>query len=216
MPASISKVERHQLDAWSVRALQHVSKVFMGLFSYLRFRIKVTGQEHLWPTSENSAPILVVCNHSSGWDIPILTFHLRWRLMSYMAKKELWDTPWGHWYYTHVCAIAVNRNKVEVSTIRSCRTVLQTPGWALTLFPEGTRATGGNLGDVKQGAAAIAAMNKVPVLPVAISYSADNKRAGMAIRPVLPVIEGETATELGERIKVALLEAKTASDSLVS
>jgi 1-acyl-sn-glycerol-3-phosphate acyltransferase len=210
----IQKPERAHLDSWKPRALQAVSKVFMGLFSYLRFRITVTGQEHLWPTSEDSQPVLVVCNHSSGWDIPILTYHLRWRLLSYMAKQELWYTAFGRWYYTTVCAVAVNRAKMEVSTLRSCKTVLHTPGWALVIFPEGTRHKGGNLDEMKQGAAVIAAMNKVPVLPVAISYSADGKRAGMSIQPMLPVIEKETAEALGERIKAALHQAKLASEAL--
>ena len=86
------------------------------------------------------------------------------RRVHFMAKKELFETPWSRWYMASGNAFPVERGKMDLTAIKTALRILQ-GGQLLVIFPQGTR--GGM--DAKSGASFLALKAKVPVIPVGIS-----------------------------------------------
>lgn len=185
------------------RVVHVLSKYLFFAVACWRWRLRVVGWQHL--PQQSDGPLMMVCNHSSEWDILVLGGIFRNRYISFMAKEELFKKPFGHWYFLTVGTFAVNRKKAEVSSIRSAKTVLNQPGCTLVIFPEGTRQSGGTVRQVKQGAAMIAAMNKVPVLPMGIHYDAASNQAVIVLEPVIPA--GDSVEYYGEHIPQGMANA---------
>lgn len=137
---------------WSV-----VSPVLHG---YLRGRIY--GAENV----PKDGPLVVVSNHASDFDPPIVSCSLR-RPVAFMAKEELFKIPVLKQGIELYGAYPVKRGSADRSAIRAAINCL-TEGWAVGLFLQGTRTTDARITEPKLGAALIAAKAKVPLLPVSL------------------------------------------------
>lgn len=142
----------YHLFKWSV-----VSPV---LCTYLRGRIY--GAENV-PQQD---PLIVVANHASDFDPPIVSSCVR-RPVSYMAKEELFQVPVLSQAIRLYGAYPVKRGSADRSAIRAALQQLD-QGWAVGVFLQGTRTADGRIPDPKLGAALIAAKAQVPLLPVSL------------------------------------------------
>lgn len=86
-----------------------------------------------------------------------------------MAKEELFKVFILGALIKKLGAFPVKRNKADLGAIKHALKLLE-KGGILGLFPEGTRARNGELGELHNGAALIALMSKKPVLPVSIKW----------------------------------------------
>lgn len=119
-------------------------------------------------------PVVVVVNHASHLDPPLVGIAFTSRALCYMAKKELWEKGLLGWFLTQIAAIPVARDAQEdrrtfMTAVRRLR-----DGEPVLLFPEGTRSSTGVMQPFQIGAAAIAA--SVPgtrILPVLITGAYD-------------------------------------------
>ena len=66
-------------------------------------------------------------------------------------------------------AFSVNREKLEVSTIKTARDVLKTKRWTLGIFPQGGIRKNKKIENVNKGFAALAKMVGVDILPIGIT-----------------------------------------------
>lgn len=117
--------------------------------------------------------ILVVSNHQSQWDIPLLYVALSERTLNFVAKESLFRVPFfgkAMLAAGHVPIDRSNRRKsmqsidLAVESATSERTVV--------IFPEGTRAHDlSSLQEFKIGGIIIALKTGLPVAPVIISGS---------------------------------------------
>lgn len=130
------------------------------LHSYLRGRIE--GAENV-PVQ---GPLIVVSNHASDFDPPILSAVVR-RPVSYMAKEELFEVPVLRRAIALYGAYPVKRGSPDRSAIRAAMAQLEN-GWAIGIFLTGTRTIDGRIDQAKLGAAMIAAKMQVPLLPVSL------------------------------------------------
>lgn len=135
--------------------------LFALLFRLLRIRLRVDGREH-----EPAPPYLVVANHASEADIPLVGLALRARV-SFMAKDELRRLPPVRWWVLANGSFFVRRGAADREAVREAVRRLRA-GWAVCLFAEGTRSRDGRLGPFLEGAAYVALKSGVPVLPVGI------------------------------------------------
>ena len=142
----------YHLFKWSV-----VSPV---LHAYLRGRIY--GAEHVPQTG----PLLVVANHASDFDPPIVSNCVK-RPVSYMAKEELFQVPVLRQAIQLYGAYPVKRGSADRSAIRAALKQLEA-GWAVGVFLQGTRTVDGRISNPKLGAALLAAKAQVPILPVSL------------------------------------------------
>lgn len=123
---------------------------------------RVEGREHIPP----EGPVLLCCNHLSAWDPPVVGCAAT-RQVYFMAKRELWRIPVLRTVITALGAYPVDRDRVDISTVRRSLQILE-QGGTLGLFPEGTRSRTGRLGPLRSGAAKLALRTGAAVVPMAI------------------------------------------------
>jgi 1-acyl-sn-glycerol-3-phosphate acyltransferase len=129
---------------------------------YTYFRGKVIGAENV-PTKN---PFLVVCNHASYFDPPIVSCAVQ-RPVAYMAKAELFNIPLLSSAIRLYGAYPVKRGSSDRTAIRAALDALD-KGWGVGIFLQGTRTPDGTITKPKLGAAMIAAKSQVPLLPLAL------------------------------------------------
>ncbi len=160
------------MDRFTSPGVARVRKVAQrGLLKPLVWRlVRVTtqGEEDI---KDLKAPFIVVANHSSHLDAPLVIGALPYRLARYLAAGAaadyFFDVQWRKWLTTlFFNAFAIERNS-EGKRGGSSKALLERDV-PLLIFPEGGRSKTGVMGKFKPGAAALAINTKVPCLPIAL------------------------------------------------
>ncbi|TVP63690.1 MAG: 1-acyl-sn-glycerol-3-phosphate acyltransferase [Nodularia sp. (in: Bacteria)] len=145
------------------------------------FRGRIYGVENV----PKSGPMVVVSNHASYFDPPIVSNCVR-RPVAYMAKEELFEVPVLAQAIKLYGAYPVSRGSGDRNTIRAALEYLNN-GWAVGVFLQGTRTPDGKVTDPKRGAALLAAKAKAPFLPVSLWGSEKILQKGSAIPRAVPL-----------------------------
>ncbi|HMA65589.1 MAG: lysophospholipid acyltransferase family protein [Fibrobacterota bacterium] len=151
---------------FSLKAARYVALTWnFNLLWIAGIKLKVSGLEKL----QKNKRYVFIANHQSGLDIPVLYAGLN-RLISFIAKKELFYIPifgWGMVVVGHIWIDRSNARKARDSIMRAVKH-LQKAQVSLILFPEGTRSADGSIGEFKKGSFSLALQAGVEVVPVAI------------------------------------------------
>ncbi len=132
----------------------------VGALAWVMFRPRVTGAANV----PRSGPALIVSNHQSLWDIPVVGIS-QGRTLRYMAKSELWKVrPFGA-FIAAGGAFPVRRGEPDRDAFRTVHETMVNGG-VVGVFIEGHRQA--QLAEAKAGAGRIAVVEAVPVVPVAI------------------------------------------------
>ena len=133
------------------------------------WQVQLTGHKSV---TNPRRPYVVVSNHQSLADIPILS-HLPWE-MKWIAKKELFTVPFVGWMMRLAGDIPVDRAETR-SGARMLLTAMKylEQKCSVMFFAEGTRSPDGRVGRFNDGAFQLAIKAHVPILPVAIEGSFD-------------------------------------------
>lgn len=157
--------------------------------------VRILGRDRL---SELRGAFVVVANHSSHLDAPLIFTTLPRRLARYLAAGAaadyFFDVRWRKGLTAlFFNAFPIHRSGMERKTSEA-RALLQR-GVPLLVFPEGTRSRTGRIGTFKSGAAALANQTNVPCVPVAIIGAGIAHPRGSkwpkAGRPPVGVVYGE-------------------------
>lgn len=151
---------REPLESWILYHLLKWSVITPMLHTY--FRVRIYGAENV----PQQGPLIVVSNHASDYDPPILSVCMR-RPLAYMAKEELFKIPVLKQAISLYGAYPVKRGASDRAAIRSALSSLEN-GWAAGIFLDGTRTPGGKITEPKLGAALIAAKARAPLIPVSL------------------------------------------------
>lgn len=166
-------------------------------------------------------PYVVIANHSSHLDAPLIYGSLPRRLSKNLAAGAASDYFFDSWYKALPTALFFNSFPVERQGLRGRRGmagVLLNEGIPLLLFPEGTRSRTGAMASFKPGAAALSISRNVPVLPIALvgAYAAMPYGATVPVpgRPHVHVVfgrplraaPGEIAHQFSERLHRYVVE----------
>lgn len=111
-------------------------------------------------------PLILVTNHISSLEVPLLFVHLQPRKMIGLAKIETWNNKFIGWLFDLWDAIPVRRGEADLEAIRACLDVLK-DGDILAVAPEGTRSYNGRLLRAQPGIVLIALRSGASVLPMA-------------------------------------------------
>lgn len=162
--------------------LYHAFKwsVVSPMFNFY-FRGRVYGAENV----PKEGPLVVVSNHASYFDPPILSCCVG-RPVAYMAKEELFEIPIFKQAIQLYGAYPVKRQAADRSTIRAAINYLEA-GWATGVYLQGTRTPDERITDPKRGAALIAAKAKAPLLPVSLWGTSGIWQTGSAMPRLVPV-----------------------------
>ena len=124
--------------------------------------LKTEGLENI----DKNKKFVIASNHITGFD-PFLVAACLNLTIAYMAKVQLFETFWSMLLMDWCGAFAVDRDKVDVSTIKTALSIKKT-SWNLGLFPQGTRCNNGKLENITKGFASIAKKMNADILPVGI------------------------------------------------
>jgi 1-acyl-sn-glycerol-3-phosphate acyltransferase len=130
--------------------------------------VTVLGRERLEGVA---GPFVVVSNHASHLDAPLILGALPRRLSRYLAAGAAADYFFDVWWRKGLTSLFFNAFPVDRTGLRGRRglaTSLLDDGVPLLLFPEGTRSSTGEMGAFKPGAAALCISRDVPCLPIGI------------------------------------------------
>ena len=139
------------------------------LFVFPIFRFLFRGQTKGISNLPNTGGVVIVSNHGSHLDPPILG-HALGRPVAFMAKSELFNVPILSFIISACGAYPVKRGAGDREALRNASNRL-VEGWATGVFLDGTRQENGRVNDPKAGAALLAARTGSPILPVAIVNS---------------------------------------------
>lgn len=142
-----------------------VGRMTIAPLTNVAAHVKVYGKERVPITGG----VVIASNHFSWIDPPALGASCP-RTIYFMAKSEAHRVPGLGQLIRAFGTFSVRRGESDREAIRIMREVVR-DGLALGLFVEGTRQRSGVPGPVQPGAAMVAMLEHVPVIPVAIHGS---------------------------------------------
>ena len=128
----------------------------------LFYKIEYIGRENI-PSDGN---FIIAPNHISYLD-PFVVGEAVKKPIAFMGKKELFENKILAFLLDGLACFAVNREKLEVSTIN----VFKTNRWMLGIFPQGGIRRNRKIEKINKGFAVIAKQMKTDILPIGITGS---------------------------------------------
>jgi 1-acyl-sn-glycerol-3-phosphate acyltransferase len=148
------------------------------------FRLRTVGMERL----DALGPAVLVANHVS-WLDPIIIPVVLPRKPAVLAMEELWRMPVVSWVMRTYgpLAIPLRRGAVDTTALRRALDALRQGRW-LIVFPEGGIPQAGEVRRFHRGAAMLAAKANAPIVPIALTGTAD----ALPLGRVLPALKAIT------------------------
>lgn len=132
----------------------------MLVLGWLLFGFTVHGTENV----PERGPLILAANHRRYLD-PVFVSMAVPRRIQWMAKREVFVSLLGRFFF-FIGAFPVDRQKGGRAALKTALGLLAA-GWALGIFPEGTRRKAHRTEDTpKSGVAMLAARADAPILPV--------------------------------------------------
>lgn len=126
------------------------------------FRPRVRGRTNV-PVS---GAAIIAPVHRSNIDFGFTPF-VTDRKLFFMAKEELWKLKWFGRILTSWGVFPVHRSGTDRESVRRAEQVLR-DGQLLVMFPEGSRRSGADVGELMEGVAFLAARTGAPIVPIGI------------------------------------------------
>ena len=110
---------------------------------------------------------LILSSHQSYLDPPLLSLRLS-RATCYLAKSELFENRAFEWFIRRLNAFPVRQGAGDVGAMKQSIKLIQS-GWALAVFPEGSRTFDGSLQPAQKGVGLLVKRCRgVPCVPAVI------------------------------------------------
>jgi len=160
--------KRRGRGAWVEQRVREMARNWArGAFRRVRCEVEVQGAEHL----VTDGPLIVMSNHQDQYDIPLLMGYLG-RMVGFVAKKELFRIPGLAFWMRAIHSIPLDRADIRGSAkvYDTLGRTVKENGWALVLFPEGTRSRDpdGAVAPFKRGSLRVAEQHRIPIQPVSL------------------------------------------------
>jgi 1-acyl-sn-glycerol-3-phosphate acyltransferase len=110
-------------------------------------------------------PLILVCNHISDIEVPVVFPRLHPRPITGFAKSETWDNPILGSIFNIWEVIPIQRGHPDINALRRGLQVLER-GKILVITPEGTRSRNGCLRRGHPGVVTLALHSGAPILPM--------------------------------------------------
>ncbi|MCX8094249.1 MAG: 1-acyl-sn-glycerol-3-phosphate acyltransferase [Candidatus Goldbacteria bacterium] len=135
--------------------------IFFKLFYFL----KVKNKKYI----PKDGGLIIVANHSSFYDPPLIGCAILNRNLKFMARDTLFKPIWGQ-FLKWMGAFPIKRGVVDRTAYNTLINYIKN-GEAVVFFPEGTRNTDGVIKEGKPGTGMLIYNSKARVLPVYIHNS---------------------------------------------
>ena len=149
-------------------SLAIVNWAFRVIIFFAGTKVTVIGEENV-PTDR---AVLYIPNHRSYFDI-VLTYVRVPRPTGYIAKKEMERIPSLSQWMRNLHCLFLDRENIKegLKTILTAIEKIKS-GISICIFPEGTRSKDGKMLPFKEGSMKMATKTGCPIIPIAISNSA--------------------------------------------
>lgn len=141
-------------------------RFLVWLISHTMYRVRHEGLEHI----PDKGPAVIVCNHVSYVDAPLLAGAVR-RPVRFVMHKSIYRIPVLHFIFRigRAIPIAAEKDDAEIHrrAFESVREALG-QGDLVCIFPEGKLTTDGSLDTFRRGVERILGETPVPVVPMAL------------------------------------------------
>lgn len=117
-------------------------------------------------------PVLIVANHQSYFDPPLIGAPARQRQLDFIARGGLFRSRPLAWLMSALNATPIREQGGDTRAIRDVLARLAA-GRAVVIFPEGSRTPDGSVGEFKRGVALLVERAACPVVPVAVEGAFD-------------------------------------------
>jgi len=161
---------------------------------------------HRIPTD---GPVLLICNHQSHLDLPLVGVGLWRRHFHPMAKLDLFNNPAFGWLIRSLNAFPVDTSKSDVKSVRTAIELLR-QGQLVLIFPEGARTPTGRIQPFQEGMMLLIRRAKPTIVPAAIDGTWDIMPPGAA----RPKLTGHCGALYGEPIPAERLLGMTADEAM--
>ena len=179
----VAKINPHARDISCLRMVQWVFKLMLW----------ITGADISYIGRENvpkDRAVLYVGNHNSYFDI-LLTYSQCPGLTGYVAKSEMLRYPLLRDWMKRLYCVFLDRSDLRagMQMILTCIDYIKN-GISICIFPEGTRSKDGQMQPFHEGSLKMAAKTGCPIIPMAISNSAQIFENHMPfVRPCKVIVE---------------------------
>ena len=112
-------------------------------------------------------PAIIVCNHVSLMDPPILCNCFWFKRLSFLAASDLYKNKFLTFLFNGFRCIKVDRDNVSIKIIKDAKKIINN-GHSVCIFPEGHITRDQELSSFKSGAAMIATQSNAPIKQVYI------------------------------------------------
>ena len=163
---------------------RRIVKAILGPYLRIYHHLEIRGTENIPPRG----PALVVVNHASLLDVPVLMVLDPFPDTQTIVKASLFKIPGIGWLLAQWGAFPVERQGRDSSSVRAMLQVLRSGG-VMAVAAEGRRTRSGRLEPINPVLARIAASAGVPILPVGIGGTFEALAPGKVLpRPVKIVV----------------------------
>ena len=155
------------------------NRILTALNGMVLFSLRLAGVKYqitIPPNLPLHDPVIIVCNHQSMFDIPLLMWHLRRFTIKFIAKKELSrGIPSVSFALRNMGSLLIDRKdpKSAIPMIEEFGRASLSAHSSIGIFPEGTRAKDGLMKKFKVSGilALLRASPETPIVPVVINGS---------------------------------------------
>ncbi len=164
-----------------------ISRAFFMQTIFRLLDIRSEGVEHL----KTAPPVIIAPVHRSNLD-SVIVGALGERRLPTLSKASLFKFKPVAWWIAGLGAIPLDRDAADREATTAARKVLDS-GQPLMIFPEGTRQSGQQIGELFDGTTWIAAKSKASIVPVGIAGTEEAlpKGAKRIYRTTVGVAVGE-------------------------
>lgn len=167
----------------------------------LFYRLRVVGGERV----PRTGPLLVVANHQSFLDPPLVGMGIPGRHLNFIARGGLFSSRLFGGLIRALNAVPIKESGSDTAAIRTALEQLAA-GRAVLIFPEGSRTPDGAVHEFKRGAWVLLSRAKCTVVPAAVEGAFDAwPRSGLGKRARL--LGARVAVEFGRPMSHAELAA---------
>lgn len=186
---------------WFGTVFQFLTHHIVKPYYLMKYDIRIKNRKVLPKDLSN---YIIVANHVSYDDIALMGYLFKYRI-TFIAKEELFKNFFAGLFFRGNNVIPVNRGRPQTSSIKLAKKALNTPGWRLCIFIEGTRSKiEGQMGRPQVGPMVIAKMTKKKILPVGVSYRRKKGKKTKAIINIGEFYEIDEDRDLKEQSWEAL------------
>ncbi|HDQ39870.1 MAG TPA: 1-acyl-sn-glycerol-3-phosphate acyltransferase [Desulfonatronum sp.] len=118
-----------------------------------------------------SGRFILMVNHQSWFDIPVLLASLKGHQFRFVAKESLFRIPFFGQAMSRIGYIGINRSNPRRGMKSIHEAIEKSSHASILIFPEGTRHE--NLGEFKIGGMILAIKSERPIVPVLIAGTSD-------------------------------------------